>query len=125
MPRILITEPIPESVIQYLSEFGDVTIGEKGLYMEEDCLINDIPPYDALLSMLSNPVSKDVLLAGTNLKIVANFAVGYNNIDVDAANELSIKIANTPDVLTEACGDFAMALLMATSRNFYQAEKYL
>ncbi len=124
-PRILVTEPIPESVISYLSDFGEVTLGQKGRYMIEDNLKKDIPRYDALLSMLSNPVSKAVLNAAKNLKIVANFAVGYNNIDIEAARKLNIKVANTPDVLTEACGDFAMALLMATSRNFYQAEKYL
>jgi glyoxylate reductase len=112
-------------VIQYLSEFGDVTIGEKGLYMHEENLINDIPPYDALLSMLSNPVSDQVLKEASKLKVIANFAVGYNNIDIESARGLNIKVANTPDVLTEACGDFAMALLMATSRKFYQAEKYL
>ena len=124
-PRILITEPIPESVIKYLSEFGEVTVGEKGRYLDEKHLISDIASFDGLLSMLSNPVTARVLEAATHLKIVANFAVGYNNIDINMAANLGIKVANTPNVLTEACGDFAMALLMATSRNFYQAEKYL
>ncbi len=124
-PRILITEPITESVIDYLSKFGEVTIGVKGRYLTEKHLISDISRFDALLSMLSNPVTERVLRAAPKLKVVANFAVGYNNIDIVAASNLGIKVANTPEVLTEACGDFAMALLMATSRNFYQAEKYL
>lgn len=124
-PRILVTEPIPETVINFLSEFGEVTIGEKGKYLNEDNLISDIASYEAVLSMLSNPITKHVLKTAPKLKVVANFAVGYNNIDVKAATKLGIKVANTPDVLTEACGDFAMALLMATSRKFYQAEKYL
>ena len=124
-PQILITEPIPESVINYLFKFGEVTIGEKGKYLHEKSLISDISKFDALLTMLSTPVTKSVLKAAPNLKIIANYAVGYNNIDVKAASFFGIKVANTPDVLTEACGDFAMALLMATSRNFYQAEKYL
>ncbi len=124
-PRILVTEPIPDSVISYLQKFGDVTIGTKGHYLSENNLTDDVGEFDAILSMLSNPVTKKVLNAASNLKVIANFAVGYNNIDVDAAKARSIKVANTPDVLTEACGDFAMALLMATSRNFYQAEKYL
>ncbi len=124
-PRILITEPIPETVIAYLKEFGHVTIGEKGQYNTEQILINELDGYDALLCMLSTPVTKAVLTSATNLKVVANFAVGYNNIDVDTASKLGIKVANTPDVLTEACGDFAMALLMATTRSFYKAERYL
>lgn len=123
--NILVTEPIPEKVISYLRDFGTVTIGEAGAYQTQEQLVSDIPAYDGLLCMLSNPVTEAVLKAGTNLKVVANFAVGYNNIDVETAQNLSIKVANTPDVLTEACGDFAMGLLLATTRHFYQAEKYL
>jgi len=124
-PRILVTEPIPESVITYLSSFGEVTVGQKGKYISEAHLIQDVSAFHAVLSMLSNPITENVLRAGSNLKVCANFAVGYNNIDVVAARKLGIKVANTPNVLTEACGDFAMALLMASSRNFYKAEKYL
>lgn len=124
-PRILVTEPIPEKVISYLNEFGDVEVGEKGSFNSEEALIQRISDFDAILCMLSTPISKNVLQHATSLKVISNFAVGYNNIDVEAASTLGIKVANTPDVLTEACGDFAMALLMATSRSFYQAESYL
>lgn len=123
--KILVTEPIPKSVISYLETHASVHVGSKGEFQNETNLIQAISDYDALLCMLSNPVSKSVLEKGTNLKIVANFAVGYNNIDVEAAKSLGIKIANTPDVLTEACGDFAMGLLMAVTRKFNAAEQYL
>lgn len=123
--QILITEPIPDSVITYLSEFGEVTVGKRGEFSSEEALVNKLPIYDALLCMLSTPVTERVLKNSQKLKVVANFAVGYNNIDVKTAQALGIKVANTPDVLTEACGDFAMALLMATTRKFFQAEKYL
>tara|TARA_R110000868_G_scaffold235273_1_gene489010 strand:+ start:4975 stop:5952 length:978 start_codon:yes stop_codon:yes gene_type:complete len=125
LPRILVTEPIPTTVITYLEEFGNVTIGKKGEFNSEEHLIKELHKYDALLCMLSTPVSETVLKSASNLKVIANFAVGYNNIDTKAANKLNIKVANTPDVLTEACGDFAMALLMATTRSFFEAESYL
>lgn len=125
MSKILITEPIPEDVVEYLKNFASVTVGDKGTYQSEEALIGDIPEYDGLLCMLSTPVSEAVLKAGKNLKIVANFAVGYDNIDVEAAHKLGIKAANTPDVLTEACGDYAMGLLLALSRKFKDAEQYL
>lgn len=125
LPRILVTEPIPETVISYLKEFGEVTVGKKGAFNSEEDLIKTLPGFDALLCMLSTPVSKTVLQSAPNLKVISNFAVGYNNIDVQTASRLGIKVANTPDVLTEACGDFAMALLMATTRSFYEAETYL
>lgn len=125
MPKILITEPIPEDVIAYLNDFAEVTVGQKGAYQSEEALIKDISSYDGLLCMLSTPVNRKVLEAGKKLKIVANFAVGYDNIEVSAAHDLGIKVANTPDVLTEACGDYAMGLLLALSRKFKEAEQYL
>jgi len=124
-PRILVTEPIPKKVINYLEEFGSVYVGDKGQFNSEEVLIQELKDYDALLCMLSTPVTEAVLRSASTLKVVSNFAVGYNNIDVTTAKELGIKVANTPDVLTEACGDFAMALLMATTRRFYDAETYL
>lgn len=124
-PHILVTEPIPEKVISFLEQHGEVTVGKKGIFQDEDALAREIPNFDALLSMLSTPVTANVLAAGKNLKVVANFAVGYDNIDTEAAHKKGIKVANTPDVLTEACGDFAMGLLLALSRNFKPAEQYL
>ncbi len=123
--QILVTEPIPDKNIQFLEKVGKVTIGNKGEFSNTGRLIQELHKYDGLLCMLSTPVTKEVLESAPNLKVVANFAVGYNNIDVEAASRLGIKVANTPDVLTEACGDFAMGLLMATTRRFNQAEAYL
>lgn len=123
--RILVTEPIPKAAIKYLQEFGEITIGEKGTFNSEEALKHALPDYDALLCMLSTPITKKVLSASKKLKVIANFAVGYNNIDIDAASKAGVKVANTPDILTEACGDFAMALLIATSRRFFAAENYL
>lgn len=125
MPRILITEPIPEKTISFLKKHADVTVGEKGKYQTEENLIADIGDFDGMLCMLSTPVTEKVLQAGKNLKVVANFAVGYDNIDAEAAHRQGVKVANTPDVLTEACGDFAMGLLLALSRKFKEAEQYL
>ncbi len=124
-PHILVTEPIPEKAISLLEQYGKVTVGKKGSFQNEENLMREIPGYDALLSMLSTPVTSNVIEAGSQLKIIANFAVGYDNINVNAAHDNGIKVANTPDVLTEACGDYAMGLLLALSRHFKQAEQYL
>ena len=92
--RILVTEPIPETVIDFLSTLGRVDVGVKGEFNNEDHLADVLPKYDALLCMLSTPVTEKVLTNASKLKIVANFAVGYNNIDVAAADHLKIKVAN-------------------------------
>lgn len=124
-PKILVTEPIPDKALSFLQKYGEVTVGEAGQFNNEEALLKAIPEYDALLCMLSTPVTAQVLEAGKKLQIVANFAVGYDNIDVQKAHELNINVANTPDVLTEACGDYAMGLLLALSRRFKEAEQYL
>jgi len=124
-PRVLITEPIIDSVIHKLKKKFRVDVEERGKYNSEQNLIQDITQYDALLPMLSNPVTADVIHAGKKLKIIANHAVGYNNIDLQAAKNARVKVANTPDVLTESSADLAMALLLNTSRKICEAQQYL
>lgn len=123
--RVLITEPIVESVIQTLKHHYKVDVGKRGEFNKENELIKAIPDYDALLPMLSNPVTKEVIEAGKNLKVIANHAVGYNNIDLEAARDNNVKVANTPDVLTQSSADLTMGLLLAVARNIFEAQKYL
>lgn len=123
--RILITEPVIDSVAQKLRKKYNVDVGKRGEFDTEEQLIKVIPGYDALLSMLSTPVTSRVIEAGKRLKVVANHAVGYNNIDLDAAKKAGIKVANTPDVLTESSADCTMALLLCTARKICDAQQYL
>jgi glyoxylate reductase len=123
--HVLITEPIIKSVIDDLRADFTVDVGQRGEFNTEEQLVEVIGKYDALLPMLSNPVTKKVIEAGDNLKIIANHAVGYNNIDLDAAKKAGIKVANTPDVLTEATADFTMGLLLSVARKIGPAQNYL
>lgn len=123
--RVLITEPIIPAVIDKLKERYEVDIGERGTYNKEEALVDDIAEYDALLPMLSNPITEQVIDAAKNLKIIANHAVGYNNIDMKAAHDAGIYVANTPDVLTDSCADFTIALLLAVGRRLFEAQEYL
>lgn len=123
--RILITEPIIPSVIEKLQKRFKVDVGKRGTYNDEQKLIDDIPDYNALLPMLSNPVTEKVIAAGKNLDIIANHAVGYNNIDLDAAKKHNVAVANTPDVLTDSCAEFTIGLMLAVSRRLFEAQQYL
>lgn len=123
--RVLITEPIIDAVVDKLKQHFKVDVGNRGDFNSEKNLTDAIPDYDALLSMLSNPITKEVIEAGKNIKIIANHAVGYNNIDLKAAAQNNIKVANTPDVLTESSADCAMALMLATARKICEAQQYL
>jgi glyoxylate reductase len=123
--RVLITEPIVPSVNEKLRERFEVDVGKRGTYNEEKALIEAVPHYDALLPMLSNPITEKVLAAGKNLKIVANHAVGFNNIDLNAAQKYNVLVANTPGVLTDSCAEFTIGLMIAVARRFFDAQRYL
>ena len=118
--RVLITRLILEEGTRLLENAGcDVTVavgdGDRGL--PRDQLLERIEDCDALLCHLSDGVDREVLSRNPRLLGVANFAVGYNNIDVTAATELGIPVTNTPDVLTEATADLTWALLLAAARH--------
>lgn len=124
--KILITEPINQRAIDFLSEQGcEISIGSRGNLNTEDTLIDALKHCDGAITMLSNPVTRRVLEASPNVKIFANYAVGFNNVDVTAAKELGIRISNTPDVLSEATADIALSLLLGVSRKIVEAESDL
>lgn len=76
---------------------------------------------NAIISMLSDPIDRDFLMANTHLKVISNYAVGFNNIDIKTATDLGIPIGNTPDVLTNATAELALGLMLSTARNFKPA----
>ncbi|HUO58104.1 MAG TPA: D-glycerate dehydrogenase [bacterium] len=118
---VLITNDLPEAAFKTLSAKYHVTWNKKPL--SEAQLVSRVKPYHALLSTLSDPISRKVLEAGINLRCVSNYAVGYNNIDLSAAQEHSIQVTNTPDVLTEATADIAWALILSCARRVPEGEK--
>jgi glyoxylate reductase len=88
----------------------------------EDDVIMLLSEADAAITLLSDPITRRVLASNPNLRMVANYAVGYNNIDIDAARELGIVVTNTPGVLTEATADLTMALILAVMRRLVEGD---
>lgn len=129
MPKIFVTRGLPESAIQMLiDEFGQesVSVFPEDRVIHRDELLKGVPGIDALLPILTETIDEELLeAAGPQLKIVANYAVGYNNIDVDAATARKIPVTNTPGVLTETTADLAWALILATARRLGEGERYL
>lgn len=123
--RVLVTEPIPGPFREKLQEVADLTVGNRGDFITEDALRDVIADFDAVLSVLTNPLTSQVLHHASRLKIVANMAVGYNNIAIDTAKKLGITVTNTPDVLTEATAELTIGLLFATARKFAETERFL
>ena len=119
--RVFITNQLPPAAFQKLSKNFQVTWNKKQLTEKE--LITKIKPYHALLTTLADPITRSVLTAGVRLQCVANYAVGYNNIDLDAAKEKGVWVTNTPEILNEATADIAWALILACARRIPEGEK--
>ena len=123
-PKVLITYNIfGELYRSILTEF-DVTIPAPGVEsFTYDEVLSVIGEYDALLSMWNFPVDERLLAAAKKLKIVANYAVGYDNIDVSAATKQNIVVANTPDPVTAPTADIAMGLIISLLRGIPAYDK--
>ena len=129
MARIFVTRAIPERGIKLLAEnFGEdsVAVSPHDRPITRDELLAGVAGADALLPILTDIVDGAVMdAAGRQLKVIGNYAVGYNNVDVGAATERGILVTNTPGVLTETTADLAWSLLMAAARRIGESERYL
>ncbi len=123
--KVLVTRKIPEKGLKLLQEKYTVEINPHDRSMTREEIMEAVKDKDALLTMLSDSITSDVIAAAPNLKVITNYAVGYNNIDVKAASGRGIMVCNTPGVLTEATADLAWALLMAVSRRIVESDKYV
>ena len=123
--KVFVTREIPKIGLELLEKAGfEINLRGNELPPTRDELLEGVKDADALLCLLTDKISRDVLEAGKNLKIVSNYAVGYDNIDVDAATELGIIVTNTPGVLTDATAELAWALLFAVARRIVEADKF-
>jgi glyoxylate reductase len=122
-PKILVTRRLPSSVLDMLAPLGDVDVYQGDGAMPVDELLARIAGVQAIVSMLTEQINKTVLDAATALRIVANVAVGYNNIDVAYARSKGVIVTNTPDVLTESVADFTWALILALTRRLSEGER--
>lgn len=125
-PRILLTRRWPEPVERHLSERYDVTLNERDVPMTTAQLRAALGEYDALCPTVTDRINAEVLsLPAPRTKLIGNFGVGYNHIDVAAAKRLGIRISNTPDVLTESTADIAILLLLMATRRAGEGEREL
>ena len=124
-PSILLTGRIPSSVVAKLEAIGNLDhFRRDGIdVMPHDELVAHVAGKQALVSMITDAVSRDVIESGTDLKVIANAAVGYNNIDVAAARERGIIVTNTPGVLTDATADLTWALILGITRRIGEGER--
>lgn len=125
-PKVFVTRLIPEKGLEIVRDFCDAEIWQAELPPTREELLRHVRGVDGLLCLLTERIDGDLLdEAGSQLKVISNHAVGFDNIDVPAATARRIPVGNTPDVLTDATADFAFALLMAVARRIPEAERYV
>lgn len=124
-PRLFITRKIPEAGIALLKDRFDIEVWPEYSPTPRKVLLEKIGAVDAMVTLLSDKIDAAALDLAPRLKIISQYAVGYDNIDVKAAAERGVMVTNTPEVLTDASADFAWALLMAVSRRVVEADKYV
>jgi len=122
---VVLTAKFPEIATSLLSPQFDVIAHPTEHDRTEEDMITMLAEADGAIVLLSDPITRRVLEANPNLRIVSNLAVGYNNIDLEAARELGITVTNTPGVLTEATADLTMALILAVARRIAEGDAFL
>ena len=124
-PRILVTRRWPAAAEAALAERFDVTLNETDVPMTADQLRQALADYDAVLPTVSDKLPAAVFEGSPRAKILGNFGVGYNHIDVSAAKAKGIAVTNTPGVLTDCTADIAMLLLLAVARRGGEGERQI
>lgn len=123
---VYITRKLPEDIINKLSLHFQVRMWEEeNTPVPREILLKEVEDIDGLVCLLTDKIDEEVISRAPHLKIISNVAVGYNNIDVEAAAKKGIKVSNTPGVLTETTADLTFALLMATARGITNASEVL
>ena len=128
MAAIFVTQSIPQVGIDYLQAAGhEVILGSDGTVLTKTQLIEKLSmrPYDAVLALLTDVIDAEVIAAMQGVKIIANFAVGFNNIDVAAAKEKGIVVSNTPGVLTDTVAEFAVSLILSVAKRIPEGDRFM
>jgi len=123
-PKVLITRNLLPEAMNFLKDKVDFEIGASGKNITPQKLLNKIKDKQGLLCLLVDKIDRDVIEAAPRLKIIANCAVGYDNIDIQYARKKKIMITNTPGVLTETTADLTWALIFAAARKIPQAHRF-
>ncbi len=124
LSKVFVTRKIPENGLALLRDQVDAEIWPEFLPPSPEILLDKVRGVDGLLCLLTDRIDAKLMDAAVELRVISQFAVGYDNIDMPAATARSIPVGNTPGVLTDATADFAWALLMAAARRVSEGDRF-
>jgi glyoxylate reductase len=124
--KVYVTRQLFPEAIEILERHADVEVFE-GVddAIPRDLLLSKVGDVDGLLPLLTDNIDAEVMDAGRSLRVISNYAVGFNNIDLESATERGIYVTNTPGILTDTTADAAFALLMAAARRIPEADRHI
>jgi len=122
-PEILVTRSLPEEPVEELARHADIDIWDNNEPIPRDELLERARDKDGLLVLLSDRIDREVIDLSPDLKVIGNYAVGFDNIDISYATEKGIPVINTPGVLTDATADLAFALILASARRIAEGDR--
>jgi glyoxylate reductase len=123
--RVFVTRQLPGGALERLGADHDVEIWPERVPPPREELLARAPEIEGLLSLLTDPVDAELIEAAPKLRAISNYAVGVDNVDVDAAAARGIPVGNTPDVLTESTADLALALMLGIARRLAEGESFV
>jgi glyoxylate reductase len=124
-PKVYVTREVPEAGLGMVLKGSDAEVWKGELPVPREVLLEKVREVEGLYCLLTERIDAELLDAAPKLRVVSNYAVGYNNIDVDACTARGIPVGNTPGVLTDTTADFAFALLMAAARRVVEGADYV
>ena len=122
---VFVTRKLPGDALDRLRERHDVEVWPERLPPPREELMARAPAIEGLLSLLTDPVDAELIAAAPRLRAISNYAVGVDNVDVEAATARGIPVGNTPDVLTESTADLALALMLGIARRLAEGEAFV
>jgi len=123
-PKVFVTRLIPEAGLKTIVEHCQADVWRDPLPPPRDVLLERVRECEGLLALLTDRIDPELMDRAPKLRVVSNYAVGFNNIDVPAATSRGICIGNTPGVLTDATADMAFALLISAARRIVESQRY-
>ena len=123
-PKVYVTRKLPQEALDMIEKECEMEVNPHDRALTRGELEKAVQGIDGLLCLLTDDIEGELLDLNPDLKVIANYAVGYDNIDVEACTKRGIPVSNTPGVLTDTTADLAVTLLMATARRIVEADKF-
>jgi glyoxylate reductase len=124
-PKVYVTRKVPEQALDILRPVASITVWDReDVPPPREVILRELAQAEGVYSLLTDRIDGEVMAAAPRLKVISNFAVGFDNIDIPAATQRGIVVTHTPDVLTETVADFTVCLILAAARRLVEADRY-